>query len=218
MACLLVCAWSAGSVAGPHQDEPEEPAAPETKVVPVEYTVQHDDAKEDGPLGKEHEFECEHAEGKTHKVSCTVVEPQTYIAPGCLFSWPSDARLTVTKAETWTLLTLVYPEGGAIQVEIREKPAQDANSALSKAVQDWTTSYKTAGLKSARNKKVKRALAVDRICVAVTGKFIGPAQLCEIFVLKAGERQIICTLEWDSELKEVPPAFDAFCASFNLLE
>ncbi|MHC5021076.1 MAG: hypothetical protein ACYTGX_13390, partial [Planctomycetota bacterium] len=73
MACLLVCAWSAGSAAGPFQDEPDEPAEPVTTVIKPEYTVQHDKEKKDGPLETEHEFECEHAEGKKHKVSAKLI-------------------------------------------------------------------------------------------------------------------------------------------------
>jgi hypothetical protein len=216
MACMLICAWSAGSVAGPYQDAP---APPETKVVPATYSIDVDGEAKNGPLDTALEFDCEHAEGKQHKVTASLIDPQRHDAPGCSFAYPPDARLTRTDGETWSLLTLTYAEGGAVQIEIREEPAQDANSALSAAVQAWVTSYKAAGLKGARTRKLKRQLAGEQIGVAVTGKFVGPAQLCEIYVLTVGTRQIVCTFEWDEDMgAAAPPIFDTFADLFRMLE
>lgn len=211
MACALVLAWSVGSEAGRRDDE----AGTE---VPHLHALELDGTRVTGKLGEALQVACKHG-GEAHRAVITRVDPQRYDAHGVIFVWPAEGRLFESRDDGFAFLSCELPGGALATVEIRDETptAPDAvPAAVAQAQKEWLAAYEDNGLRGVKARRAERAIAgATRLGIAVEAKFQGPSQFAEIFVLPAGSRTVVITLEWDGGLTvDARRAIDAFAAGF----
>ena len=194
MACALVLAWSVGSEAGPRDDQG-------TEVAHV-HALELDGVRVTGTLGTPLTVACKHG-GAEHRAVISRLDPQRYDAHGVSFAWPASGRLRELRDAGFTFLTCELPGGAVATIEIRDDtptPVDAVAGAVAEAHKEWLEGYESSGLRGAKAKRVERAIAGGaHVGVSVEAKFQGPSQFAEIFVLPAGNRTVVLTLEWDSE-------------------